>query len=543
MKIRRSMVVLFVMATFIIPVSIYRSMFAEDASAEFLGTVNIIYNVLMGIFLMLIFAFSIFTDDFPHSYNNHKSVFLGFLTMLLAASVGYASVLGLISEDYAEFTGVSGKIFSVIGILSVLALMFYSVTYLKGENAVSSAALIPVFPAFWYGYRMLLCFLKSASMADISGQLPIIAMCCSFTIFLLTVGKLFSCVNSNSIKWGFAAGCIGILTALLYAVNWLINECSGVSELLSTPLIFADLFMACFTIGSLFHISSPVEYFDDEEWDDYFYETYDLPKPNLVLHTPIDELEEDSLLEDDIDEAPYIPVDSVVGNTDSQQQISTQSSQPVPPYAANPAAYASQPSVPPYPPAYPVAPYYPAYPAYPPAYTYPPAPSPAPGYEYYTQTQTQTPSADYYNPYDAAAAQYQYERRRAELQSRELEKLTGEVDNSLARLQNNVTQTQGAANEYVTASPDEKIGGRFNPSPSGRNIRLAQGYIQSGERITDHLDRMERENQQQNQQEYDDSDDDYTYEYYYPTDGNRRRYDSNQFNPGNRNNGNNQNNR
>lgn len=540
MKIRRSMVVLFVMSTFIIPVSIYRSMFATDASVEFLGTVDIIYNVLMGIFLLLIFAFSIFTDDFPHSYNNHQSRFLGFITMLLAALTGYTSVLGLISDDYAAFTGTSGKVFSVIGVLSVLAFMFYSVTYFKGENVISSVALMPIFPAIWYGYRMLLCFLKSASMADISGQLPIIAMCCSFTIFLLTMGKLFSCANSNSIKWGFASGCIGILITLLYIASWLLNECNGISDILSNPLVFVDLFLAFFAIGSLFHTSLPMEYFDDDQWDDYFYETYDLPKPNLILHTPVDELEEDSLLDDDIDEAPYIPADTSVGRGSAESvpsQNIPQAPQPAPSYIANPTAYAAQPGVP-YPPAYPAAPYYPAYPAYPtyPYPTVPAAPAPASGYEYYPQTPI--PPTDYYNPYDAAAAQYQYERRRAELQSRELEKLTGEVDNSLARLQNNVTQAQGAANEYVTVSPDEKIGGRFNPAPSGRNIHLAQGYIQSGERITDHLDRIERENQQRNQQEYYDSDeyDDYTYEYYYPTDG-RSRYNMNQFNPNSENGG------
>lgn len=535
MKIRRSMVVLFVMATFIIPVSIYRSMFSADASVEFLGTIDIIYNVLMGIFLLLTFSFSLFTDDFPHSYSNHQSRFLGLITMLLAASIGYSAVLNVINEEYAVFTGTSGIIFSVMGVLSVLAFMFYSVTYFKGENVISSVALIPAFPAVWYGYRMLLCFLKSASMADISGQLPIIAMCCSYTIFLITVGKLFSCVNSNSVKWGFASGCIGVITTVLYTTSWLLNECHGISDILSHPLIFTDLFMVLFTIGSLFHISSAAEYFDDEQWDDYFYETYDLPKPNLVLHTPVDELEEDSLLDDDIDEAPYIPVDATIGNGNPELSSPPQGmnqAPPIPSYIANPAAYPPQPPVAaPYPPSYPPAAYYPSYPPAYPTYPYPPAPV----YDYYPQPPI--PPTEYYNPYDAAAAQYQYERRRAELQSRELEKLTGEVDSSLARLQNNVAQTQEASNEYVAVSPDEKIGGRFNPAPSGRNIHLAQGYIQSGERITDHLDRIERESQQYNQPEYDDTDeyDDYTYEYYYPTDG-RSRYNLNQFDPNNPNN-------
>ena len=41
-----------------IPLSLYRSLFSGDASAEFVGTLEIISRVLMTIFLLLIFAFS-----------------------------------------------------------------------------------------------------------------------------------------------------------------------------------------------------------------------------------------------------------------------------------------------------------------------------------------------------------------------------------------------------------------------------------------------------------------------------------------------------
>ncbi len=533
MKIRRSMVVLFVMAALIIPVSLYRSIFAADASAELTGAVSIIYNVLMGIFLLLTFSFSIFTDDFPRSYSEKQSKFLGFITMLLATAMGYTSALGLISEEHALTSGMPGKVFSVIGILSVLSFMTYSVTYFKGINIIKSASLVPVFPAVWYGYRLLCCFLESASMADISEQLPIIAMCCAFTIFSLTLGKLFSCTNSYSIKWAFVSGCVGILTTIQYTLGWLIQNDGSVIQIISNPLIFTDLFMSFFALGSLFHISSPAEYFDDEQWDDYFYETYDLPKPNLMLHTPVDELEEDVLMDDDFEDRPYIPASATINATTPT----------VPSYIANPQAYAGV--IPPPAPMYPSYPpmqqpvYYPTYPAYP-TYPYPPAPpTPAPGYDSYVQP-APIPT-DYYDPYDAAAQQYQYERRRAELQSRELEKLTGEVDNSLARLAGSVEQSREAVNEYVSASPDEKIGGTTPASPSGRSIHLASGYIRSGERLTDHLNRLEREASQRQDEAYDESDEyeDYTYEYYYPTDG-RARYSINQFDPNRPNNGNGQ---
>lgn len=534
MKIRRSMVVLFIISTLLIPISLYRSMYSENASWEFLSTVGIINNVLIGLFLLLVFSFSIFTDEYPHSYQPRKSTGMGFVSMLLAAACGYTSVLGLISDDYLPYTGTSAKIFSVLGIASVLAFMFYSITFFKGENVVAGMSLAATCPALWYGYRMLLSFLKSASMADISSMQPVIAMCCSFAIFALTLGKLFSGMNSNSIKWGFATGCIGILTSLIYTVNWFVNDCESAANLLSNPLVFADLFMAFFAVGALFHVSVPAEYFDDGEWDDYFYETYDLPKPNLILHTPVDELEEDSLVDDD----SYIPMNSSIGRgrvTDANQMPNrrypqgTQAPLPaaqqqpaVPSYIANPAAYYPQ-----YPPA-PPAGYYPpqAYPAYP-VYPYQGMIPSNTGYDYYP-----TPAAPTeYNPYDAAAAQYQYERRRAELQNRELEKLTGEVDNSLARLNHNVEQNRAPSNQYVAASPDEKIGGRFNPSPSGRSVRLAQGYTQTGERLTDHIDRLEQENRERNGDNYPSSEDDeYTYEYYYPTDG--ARYNLNQFRPG-----------
>lgn len=539
MKIRRSMVVLFIISTFMIPISLYRSMFSDGASTEFLSTVDIISNVLMAVFLMLVFSFSLFTDDFPHAYNPRQSRLLGFVTILLAAAVGYSSVLGLISEDYSVFGGAAGKVFSSLGIISVLSFMFYSITYFKGENVIPSVAIVPVFPALWYGCRMLLCFLKSASIADISSQLPVIAMSCSFTIFFLTLGKLMCCINSNSIKWGFATGCVGIVTSFMYSLNWIVNDCRSAVDLLANPIVFADLFMALFAIGSLFHVSAPAEYFDDEQWDDYFYENYDLPKPNLILHTPVDELEEDNILNDEV---PYIPSSSTVGSNsdrymgDSSTYNQRQQNQGVPAqapsYIANPAAYYPQ-----YPPAVPPGQYYqpvyPAYPAYPP-YPYQTMPPVAPpvGYNYYPQP------AEYIDPYDTAAAQYQYERRRSELQNRELEMLTGEVDNSIAKLNSNVAQNQPPANEYVSASPDERIG-VDSPENSGMNIRLNQGYIRSGERITDHLDRLEQENRQRNQQSYNDSEDDYTYEYYYPTD--RARYNLNQFKPHSGNNGSNNN--
>lgn len=532
MKIRRSMVVLFTMSALIIPVSLYRSIFAADASAELTGAVNIIYNVLMGIFLLLTFSFSIFTDDFPHSYAEKKSRFLGLITVLLATAAGYTSALGLISEEYAVFEGTSDKVFSVMGLLSVLAFMSYAVAYFKGTNVIKSAALVPIFPAIWYGYRLLLCFLKSASMADISDQLPIIAMCCAFTIFLLTMGKLFSCPNSYSIKWAFVSGCVGILTTILYTAEWLIDNKENLVEIISNPLIFTDFFMALFAVGSLFHISAPAEYFDDEQWDDYFYETYDLPKPNLVLHTPVDELEEDAPLDDDFDERPYIPATASINSNPTPAQPAPPV-QPAPSYIANPQAYPAAAQQPVYPPVYPAVQqpvYYPAYPSYP-AYSYPPVSTPpAPGYEYYPQPPAAP--AEYYDPYDAAAQQYQYERRRAELQSRELEKLTGEVDSSLARLSGNVGQSQGAVNEYVAASPDEKIGGSAPSAPMGRSVRLAPGYMQSGERLTNHINRLEREAAQRSNEVYDESDeyDDYTYEYYYPTDG-RMHYNMNQFDP------------
>ena len=546
MKIRRTLVVLFVISTFIIPLSLYRALFSSDASSEFVSTLGIINNVLMGIFLLLIFAFSVFTDEFPHSYPPHASRGLGIVSMLLAAACGYASVMGLLSEEYSDFTGMSGKIFAVMGILSVLSFMFYSVTFFKGENTIQNVAFAPILPALWYGFRMLLSFLRSASMADISGELPVIAMSCSFTIFLLTLGKLFCGVNSNSIKWGFAAGCIGIMTSFLYTSNWLVTQCESAADLLSHPLVFADLFMALFAIGALFHVSVPAEYFDDEEWDDYFYETYDLPKPNLILHTPVDELEEDSLLDDDINESPYIPVNASIGRgrvTDASRPSGTrpapaQRQQPplpqqVPSYIANPAAYyppyPSQGGNPYYPPAAPTYPAYPAYPVYPYQGVVPPVANGAGGYDYYRAGHPSMP-AEYVSPYDAAAAQYQYERRREELQSRELEKLTGEVDHSIARLQNNVTQNRTPSNEYVATSPDERIGGRQSMQPSGRNVRLAQGYAQSGERLTDHIDRLGQENRARNQVNPPEEEDEYTYEYYYPND--RSRYDLANFHPG-----------
>ena len=216
MKIRRSLIVLFVISTVMIPLSLYRSLFSGDASAEFVGTLEIISRVLMTIFLLLIFAFSVFTDEFPHSYQPHSSRGLGVVSVLLAAATGYASVMGMVSEEFAPFPGAAGKIMAGLGILSVLSFMFYAVTYFKGENVVANVAFAPVLPALWYGFRMLLSFLRSASMADISGELPVIAMCSSFTIFLLTVGKLFCGIHSNSIKWGFAAGCIGVMTSFLY---------------------------------------------------------------------------------------------------------------------------------------------------------------------------------------------------------------------------------------------------------------------------------------------------------------------------------------
>ena len=521
--------VLFIIASLVIPISLYRSMFSENASDEFVSTVSIISNVLMTVFLLLVVAFSIFSDDYPHTYSPKKSGPLGTVSMLVAAACGYSSVLGLVSDDMPIYSGAGGIVFVILGLLTVLSMMFYSVTFLKGENLILSMPLVPIAPALWYGYRMLTAFLKSASMADISEQLPVIAMCCSLTIFLLTIGKLLCCINSNSIKWGFAGGCIGIMTSLLYSINWLVNECKSLDDLLRNPLVFTDLFMALFAIGALFHVSNPAEYFDDEEWDDYFYETYDLPKPNLILHTPVDELEEDSLLDEDINESPYIPVNTSIGGGPRNQNPGNErrrprqpQNAPAPSYIANPAAYYGQ-----YPQQQPPQrPYYPpAYPTYP-VYPYQGIVPPNSGYN--TGYPNPQQPVEYVNPYDEAAAKYQYERRRAELQNRELEKLTGEVDNSLARLQTNVNRNQPPSNQFVNASPDERIPGMSNAAQQGRNVRLVQGYSQSGERLTDHVDRLEQQNRADAPQPVED-DEEYTYEYYYPND--RMNYSPNQFNP------------
>ena len=134
MKIRRSMVVLFIIASFVIPISLYRNLFSENASEEFVSTVGIIKNVLMAIFLLLVVAFSIFSDDYPHAYSPQKSNILGFISMMTAAACGYASILGLISDDLLMFSGASGKVFAVLGLFSVLAMMFYAVSFFKGEN-------------------------------------------------------------------------------------------------------------------------------------------------------------------------------------------------------------------------------------------------------------------------------------------------------------------------------------------------------------------------------------------------------------------------
>ena len=533
MKIRRSLVVLFIIASLVIPISLYRNMFSENASDEFTSTVGIISNVLMTVFLLLVVAFSIFSDDYPHTYAPRKSSPLGTIAMLAAAACGYSSILGLISDDMPNYSGTGGIFLTVLGLLAVLSMMIYSLTFYKGENYILSMSVVPIAPALWYGYRMLSAFLRSASMADISDQLPVIAMCCSFTIFMLTIGKLFCCINSNSIKWGFAGGCIGTMTSLLYSVNWLVNDCASLNDLMMNPLVFADILMALFAIGTLFHISNPSEYFDDEEWDDYFYETYDLPKPNLILHTPVDELEEDSLLDDDINESPYIPVNTSIGGGQRNQSSRGGNNrrdprQPVAPaapsYIANPASYYGQypPQTPPqpqrqyYPPAYPSYPVYPYQGIMPPNAGYP-AGYPAPQQQ-----------VEYVNPYDEAAAKYQYERRRAELQSRELEKLTGEVDSSIAKLQSNVNRSQPPSNQFVNASPDERIPGMSNAAQQGRILRLAPGYAQSGERLTDHVDRLEQQNRAAAAPPVDD-DDEYTYEYYYPTD--RAGFGPNQFNP------------
>ena len=531
--------VLFIIASLFIPISIYRNMFSKNASDEFVSTVGIICNVLMTVFLLLVVAFSIFSDDYPHTYSPKKSSVLGTISMITAALCGYSSVLGLISNDLPMYSGTGGVVFAILGFLTVLSMMFYSVTFFKGENMILTMPAVPIAPALWYGFRMLSAFLRSASMADISAELPIIAMSCSFTIFMLTIGKLFCCINSNSIKWGFAGGCIGIMTSLYYSINWLVNDCTSFNDILTNPLILVDVFMALFAVGTLFHISNPSEYFDDEEWDDYFYETYDLPKPNLILHTPVDELEEGSLLDDDINESPYIPVNTSIGGRQRSPQFSGELTQraprrpqprPAPSYIANPAAYYGQ---------YPQQPqpqqpqqnqyYQPAYPTYP-VYPYQGIVPPNSGYGAGYPNPQQP--VEYVNPYDEAAAKYQYERRRAELQSRELEKLTGEVDSSIARLQTNVNRNQPPSNQYVNASPDERIPGMSNAAQQGRNVRLAQGYSQSGERLTDHVDRLEKQNRAASAPPAIDEDE-YTYEYYYPTDA--AGFTPNQFNPTDRN--------
>lgn len=546
MKIRRSLVVLFVISTLIIPLSLYRSMYSANASDEFQSTIGIISHALMIIFLLLAFSFSLFTDDFPHSYTSKPSRGLGLLAVLLAGAAGYTSLLGLISEEYALFPGTSGKVLAGLGILSVLTFMFYAVTFFKGENMIPSVAAVPLFPALWYGLRMLLCFLKSASMADIRSEMAQIAMCCSFTIFTLTIGKLFCGISSHSIKWGFATGCVGVMTTFIYTLDWIVNDCKQMTDLLTFPTLFVDLLMALFTIGTLFHVSAPAEYFDDEQWDDYYYENYDLPKPSLLLHTPVDELENDGFSDSGTLFIPQGVGVSGTGNrtfsedlrapSDSGQSYYTppqptysapQQPQNVPSYIANPAAYygsAPQQSMPQqgayYPPSAPQAPYYPpTYPTYPAYPVYPAYPSYPMDNDYYGQP----PMAA--NPYDTATAQYQYERRRADLQNRELEKLTGEVDSSIARLGNTVAQQRPPSNEYVSASPDEHFGG--TPQSSGVNVRLNQGYVASGQRLTDQISRMEEDKRQRTQQDY--GEDEYTYEYYYPTE--QTKYDLRQFHP------------
>ena len=252
------------------------------------------------------------------------------------------------------------------------------------------------------------------------------------------------------------------------------------------------------------------------------------------MHTPVDELEENSLLDSDINESPYIPVNTSIGSgrRNSQGNYAPQPAQqpprnPVPSYIANPAAYYGQyqQNVP-----YPQTPqtqYYPqtAYPSYP-VYPYQGIVPPNSGYGAGYPGPAQP--VEYVNPYDAAAAQYQYERRRSELQSRELEKLTGEVDNSIARLQSNVARSQPPSNQYVNAAPDERLNDRSGAASNNtRNVRLAQGYAQSGERLTDHVDRLEQQNRMVTQTA--DDDEEYTYEYYYPTDSSR--YSPNQLNP------------
>lgn len=556
MKIRRSIIVLLVMATLLVPVALYRSMFSADASEELVSAVNIIFKVLMAIFLLLNFSFSIFTDDFPHSYNETKNPILGIFSVLVAVALGYVSALGLINSELAVYSGITGKVFSVLGVLSVLAFMFYAITCFKGENIVTSAALVPIFPALWYGFRLLLNFLESASMADISHQLLLIAITCAFTIFSLTLGKLFSCANSYSVKWAFVSGSVGILCTLIYISENLMNIMNDMSQLVSSPLIIIDIAMSLFALAALFHISVPAKYFDDEEWDDYFYETYDLPKPTLITHTPVDELQEDVYTGDEVDNVPYIPATASINSVGNDAYSPAQPV--IPSYIANPASYnpATMPLYPQYPASgYPQAypppvqqPYYPQYPAsgYPQAY---PPPVQQPYYPQYPQSgypqayqppiqQPNYPTDAYADPYNAAAIQYQYERRRAELQNRELEQLTGQVESSLSQIDNSVRSMQMPSNQYVAASPDEVQRERRQIAPA-QKLKPISSNMQSGESLTDHLDRINREAQRPSQSNSipEELDDEYTYEYYYPN-GTQMNYSPNQFNPYQRNNGN-----
>lgn len=276
MKIRGSLIVMFVSALIALPLKIYQiTNLVEDYSTGFLKNgafVNYAVPALVAVFSLVMFIMAFASQNAPLHSPMRKAPVMAIVSILFSLLVGYQSVMALFNEEARTFSGNAGIFYAAFGLTTVMALIYLAVALFKGDNTVENTPLIMIFPFIWSAIRLVLTFLDTTRVANISERMYDLLMLVGVMLFMLSAGRFMAGSAEKSSKWLFACGAPAALLALLttiprYILPYKLKNrigADGVSlaeTLADSPFTanLIDVGLAIFIISFLFYASSGAE--------------------------------------------------------------------------------------------------------------------------------------------------------------------------------------------------------------------------------------------------------------------------------------------
>lgn len=244
------------------------------------AAIPILY-ILLAVLAVALVAVSYLSGNLPMRIWKRKSIALGVISLLFAASLVLDAItqtenfLNLLAERstnivqqstgmffYLIKTGGFALIFEVLfAVLGCVYFIFFGYHYITDKLDYSQFRILAITPLCWVMARVVFRFTRTINFKNVSDLLLELFMLAAMLLFFLNFARVCSCVNNRGIMWsifgfGLPAALFGFTCSVPRLVLIIIGQSDRLAtqspfalcDLMASVLIFAVLIQAAFAL-------------------------------------------------------------------------------------------------------------------------------------------------------------------------------------------------------------------------------------------------------------------------------------------------------